>query len=222
MGAGQPFWLALELTAHLAYSPAPVTIHPLIRSALCGALCLLDSGAVAEELRSDAEQAQWNRALAAMNLTPADTGFSKDVGEPRLVLGWIRSALQDPDAMLRAGDLLWSAAQDTSPSALWVAASALLEVGETPQANMSAPTERDNWEGLPPELAQSLAVGMLKGSAEMLARQPDPALLRERVTSPGGTTAAALQVFERRDFMGMVSEALDAAARRSAELGRDA
>lgn len=112
---------------------------------------------MAEELRSDAEQAQWNRALAAMNLTPADTGFSKDVGEPRLVLGWIRSALQDPDAMLRAGDLLWSAAQDTSPSALWVAASALLEVGETPQANMSAPTERDNWEGLPPELAAALA-----------------------------------------------------------------
>lgn len=92
-----------------------------------------------------------------MNMTGADLAFSKDVGEPQLALGWIRAALQDPDAMLRAGDLLWSSAQEDNSSSLWVTASALLEMGETPQGVKAAANARDTWEGLPVELASALA-----------------------------------------------------------------
>ncbi len=74
--------------------------------------------------------------------------------------------------------------------------------------------------GMSPSLSKELTIAMLKGSAEMLERYQDPALLRERVTSPGGTTAAALKVFEDRDFAAMIAEALSAASRRSVELGQ--
>lgn len=74
--------------------------------------------------------------------------------------------------------------------------------------------------GLDPELAKRLAIGMLAGSAEMLARDGDAPALRHRVTSPGGTTAAALAVLEDGDFEGLVGRALRAACERSAELGK--
>ncbi|MCC8190489.1 MAG: pyrroline-5-carboxylate reductase, partial [Planctomycetes bacterium] len=74
--------------------------------------------------------------------------------------------------------------------------------------------------GLPPDLARDLTIGTLRGAAEMLVADPDAAALRQRVTSPGGTTAAALVVFDRRDLTGMVAEALRAARDRSLELGR--
>src|SRR5262249_12582023 len=49
--------------------------------------------------------------------------------------------------------------------------------------------------GLPPELAAKLARATVSGSGELLNHSPlDPANLRQNVTSPGGTTAAALDV----------------------------
>ncbi len=74
--------------------------------------------------------------------------------------------------------------------------------------------------GLEPALAKRLTIGMLAGSAEMLSRDGDAAELRRRVTSPGGTTAAALAVLESGDFEGLVRSALRAAHDRSAELGK--
>lgn len=75
--------------------------------------------------------------------------------------------------------------------------------------------------GLPAELAKDLTISMLRGSAEMLSRYQDAALLRERVTSPGGTTAAALAVLDERDMSDVVAAALEAARRRSQELGKE-
>jgi pyrroline-5-carboxylate reductase len=73
--------------------------------------------------------------------------------------------------------------------------------------------------GLNAEQARELALATLSG-ATRLARESDdpPAVLRERVTSKGGTTAAALKVFEDADFMGLVARAMQAAAQRSREL----
>ncbi|ARP82084.1 pyrroline-5-carboxylate reductase [Bordetella genomosp. 8] len=73
--------------------------------------------------------------------------------------------------------------------------------------------------GLNAEQARELALGTLSGAVR-LARESDdpPAVLRDRVTSKGGTTAAALKVFEEDDFMGLVSRAMQAAAQRSREL----
>lgn len=78
--------------------------------------------------------------------------------------------------------------------------------------------------GLSAELAKRLAIGTISGSAEMLARDAkgDAAELRRRVTSPGGTTAAALDVLESGGFEELVASALRAACDRSAELGKNA
>jgi pyrroline-5-carboxylate reductase len=73
--------------------------------------------------------------------------------------------------------------------------------------------------GLSATQARELALATLSGATRLARESQDPpAVLRERVTSKGGTTAAALKVFEEADFMGLVAKAMQAAARRSREL----
>ncbi len=74
--------------------------------------------------------------------------------------------------------------------------------------------------GLPAGLAGTLARATVSGAGELLHRSDEPAAaLREAVTSPGGTTEAALEVLMRADgLQGLLTEALAAAARRSREL----
>lgn len=74
--------------------------------------------------------------------------------------------------------------------------------------------------GLPEELAMELARGTVVGAGELAHQSSDGAAqLRVNVTSPGGTTAAALQVLTADDGIGPVLErAVAAAARRSREL----
>lgn len=75
--------------------------------------------------------------------------------------------------------------------------------------------------GLPEETAGLLAVQTVFGAA-MLAKESGetPEALRRQVTSPGGTTAAALGVFMAEDRLGrLVAEAVLAAKRRAEELG---
>jgi pyrroline-5-carboxylate reductase len=75
-------------------------------------------------------------------------------------------------------------------------------------------------EGLSREAALALAVQTVLGSAEMAARSGEhPAVLKDAVTSPGGTTIRALEVLEDRGFSGAVIQAVRAAAARSRELG---
>jgi pyrroline-5-carboxylate reductase len=74
--------------------------------------------------------------------------------------------------------------------------------------------------GLPPALAATLARATVAGSGELLHRSPlDAATLRQNVTSPGGTTAAALDVLMAKDGLGpLMTTAIAAATRRSREL----
>ena len=55
--------------------------------------------------------------------------------------------------------------------------------------------------GLPPDLSMSLARGTVEGAGELMRREPGtpPSVLRKNVTSPGGTTAAALAVLHGED-----------------------
>jgi pyrroline-5-carboxylate reductase len=77
--------------------------------------------------------------------------------------------------------------------------------------------------GLEPTLARALVRQTVLGAARMVDETDVlPAELRRRVTSPGGTTAAALAVFEGQGFDAMVSAAVDAARLRAAELAHDA
>jgi pyrroline-5-carboxylate reductase len=76
--------------------------------------------------------------------------------------------------------------------------------------------------GLPVELATKLARATVAGSGELLHRsEVDAATLRQNVTSPGGTTAAALEVLMAQDGMGpLLSRAVAAATKRSKELAK--
>lgn len=76
--------------------------------------------------------------------------------------------------------------------------------------------------GLSADQARELALATLNGATQLASLSPDsPAVLRERVTSPGGTTAAALAVFEVQSFKRIIALATEAAARRAGELARE-
>ena len=60
------------------------------------------------------------------------------------------------------------------------------------------------------------------GAAKLAAASDEPlSVLRERVTSKGGTTAAALSVMTERDLPAVIAAALEAARSRSAEMGEE-
>ncbi|MGV8890568.1 MAG: pyrroline-5-carboxylate reductase [Pseudomonas sp.] len=73
--------------------------------------------------------------------------------------------------------------------------------------------------GLPPETAAQLTLQTALGAAHMaVASDVDAAELRRRVTSPAGTTEAAIKSFQAGGFEALVEKALGAAAHRSAEM----
>jgi len=75
--------------------------------------------------------------------------------------------------------------------------------------------------GLPTELSMSLARGTVEGAAELMARESatSPATLRQNVTSPGGTTAAALAVLQdAQGLEDLMIRATAAARARAAEM----
>jgi pyrroline-5-carboxylate reductase len=75
--------------------------------------------------------------------------------------------------------------------------------------------------GLPRDLAAQLVVQTAVGSAIMLRDSGEhPVQLREAVTSPGGTTIAAIRELEVHGVRAAVIAAIEAAGKRSAELGR--
>ena len=75
-------------------------------------------------------------------------------------------------------------------------------------------------QGLEPAIADRLTRQTLLGAARLLSESgDDPAVLRENVTSPGGTTAAGLAVFGEADLMGIVDRVVAAAVERSHQLG---
>jgi pyrroline-5-carboxylate reductase len=86
---------------------------------------------------------------------------------------------------------------------------------------IEALTEGGAEAGLPRELAAELATRTAAGAAEMVMQTGDaPAVLRDRVTSPGGTTQAGLAALSEQQFSKVVASAVLAATKRSAELGR--
>ena len=75
--------------------------------------------------------------------------------------------------------------------------------------------------GLPRDVATRLAAQTVYGSAKMVLETGEhTALLKEKVTSPGGTTIAGMHVLEKEGFRGIVMTAVDAATTRSTELGK--
>ena len=73
--------------------------------------------------------------------------------------------------------------------------------------------------GLPRDVAAQLATQTVLGAARMVAETGEhPMLLKEKVTSPGGTTIAGLHALENGSFRGVVMNAVEAACLKSKEL----
>lgn len=103
-----------------------------------------------------------------------------------------------------------TALSGSGPAYLFLLAEMMAEAGEA--------------EGLPRELAQSLARRTVEGAAALMARSSDsPEALRRAVTSPGGTTQAALDILmETGGMPRLLREALRAAAARDRQLSQEA
>ena len=114
------------------------------------------------------------------------------------------------DVMLAAGDVGWiddeslmdavTAVSGSGPAYVFLLAEALADAGVKA--------------GLAPELAMQLARTTIAGSGELMRQQPDvhAGVLRQNVTSPGGTTAAALEVLMANDGLASLMERAVAAA----------
>ena len=75
--------------------------------------------------------------------------------------------------------------------------------------------------GLPRPVAEKLVLQTVYGSAKLALETGEaPAVLKGRVTSPGGTTITGLQVMEESGFRGAVMTAIEVATERSKELGQ--
>ncbi len=99
-----------------------------------------------------------------------------------------------------------TAVSGTGPAYVFILAEAMVEAATR--------------EGLPWHAAETLVLQTIRGAGLLLAHTDlSPARLRAQVTSPGGTTAAAIHVLEESGFRALVEDAVRAAARRSRELG---
>jgi pyrroline-5-carboxylate reductase len=123
------------------------------------------------------------------------------------------------ERLLRAGGgLTWLATEQALAAATAISGSGLAYVFLFTEHLARAGTEL----GLSASSAMVLAKDVLAGAGAMAAGGESLATMRDRITSPGGTTAAALAVFDRDDnLQRLVADAAQAAARRSIELSAD-
>lgn len=75
--------------------------------------------------------------------------------------------------------------------------------------------------GLPKDIVRSLMVQTLAGSAAMLKQvKEEPAILRQKVTSPGGTTEAGIATLDEMNFSNAIAACIRSAEKRSRELAK--
>ncbi len=170
----------------------------------------IPSGSIARWLGTE-------RVVRAMPNTPALVGQG--------VTGLYARAGVEGDDRSKVGQLLAPTGE-----LIWVDAEAALDAvtalsGSGPAYVfyfIEAMTEAGVEMGLTPEQAQRLAIGTFTGASALAhsATEP-PSVLRERVTSKGGTTYAALASLQQADVKAQFKTAIRAAQQRAAELGEE-
>jgi pyrroline-5-carboxylate reductase len=163
------------------------------------------------------EQVCGGSVVRAMPNTPAAIGRGITVAVPAKNVSTAQRAVAD--ALLRAtGSVEWVDDESLMDAVTAVSGSGpayiFLLAEELARAGVEA--------GLPAELATKLARETVAGSGELLHRsEAASATLRQNVTSPGGTTAAALEVLMGPDgLQSLLTRAVAAATRRSKELAK--
>jgi pyrroline-5-carboxylate reductase len=163
------------------------------------------------------EQVCGGMVVRAMPNTPAAIGRGITVAVAASDVSPAQRAVAD--ALLRAtGSVEW-----TSDESLMDAVTAVSGSGPAYVFLLAEELARAGVEaGLPPALATRLARETVAGSGELLHRSElSSATLRQNVTSPGGTTAAALDVLMAKDgLQPLLTRAVAAATRRSKELAK--
>lgn len=172
---------------------------------------------VAAGIRSDSI-AQWlgsERIVRAMPNTPALVGKG-------MTALFARAAVNDDDkrwvdrVIATTGESLWVAAEADLDAVTALSGSGPAYVFFFLEAMTQAGIEM----GLPREQAYRLSVGTFAGASELArASQDPPEVLRQRVTSKGGTTHAAITSMEQDQIKALFVKALHAARDRAQELG---
>ena len=156
------------------------------------------------------------RVVRAMPNTPAliRAGITGAVAQPDVS----KSQHDKADRILRSvGEVLWLEDESLLDPVTAVSGSGPAYVFYFIEALQEAAREM----GFNAEQARKLAVETFVGAARLAQQSDQPvAVLRERVTSKGGTTAAALARFERDDVRSRIVEAVRAARDRAAEMGQ--
>ncbi len=124
-------------------------------------------------------------------------------------VAWAESILGSVGTVVRVSESEMDAVTGlagSGPAYLFLVAEALIDAGVRV--------------GLERSVADALVRQLLVGSAALLARGEEPADLRAKVTSPGGTTAAGIAALESHDVRAAFVDAVRAATERGRELGR--
>ncbi|SBV37983.1 Pyrroline-5-carboxylate reductase [uncultured Stenotrophomonas sp.] len=186
-----------------ALAPVAVQVRPLVVSIMAGI--------------THAQLRQWlgtGNVVRSMPNQPAAIG----AGVTGLYAAPSLDATQraSAEAVFRgAGTIVWLHDEAQMDTVTAVAGSGPAYLYLLAEAMEQAARARD----LPAETARHLVVQTLLGAARMLqAADEAPTRLRERVTSPGGTTQAAVQVLEEGGWMALVDRAVDAARARGQAL----
>jgi pyrroline-5-carboxylate reductase len=153
--------------------------------------------------------------IRAMPNTPAAVRRGMTVAVANFRVSHVQRTLCD-GLLAAVGEVAWIADEGQMDAVTAVSGSGPAYVFLLAEALAAAGAEN----GLPPTLAAQLARATLIGAAELLRLSPDaPEVLRHNVTSPGGTTFAALAVLtEPQGLEALMKRAVAAACRRSREL----
>jgi pyrroline-5-carboxylate reductase len=191
------------------FRAAAVPCAPHVRSAL--------QLSVMAGIRSDAIAAATGaqRIVRAMPNTPALIGRGI-AGVFARAAASVADRAQVERVLAPTGEVVWVESEDALDAVTALSGSGPAYVFHVIEAMLAAAAEM----GLPEADAKRLAVQTLAGAAELAARSDEPpATLRRNVTSPGGTTQAAMTVLERRGVKAAFVAAILAARDRARELG---